>query len=171
MKIDPSSGAIRLPAGFEIDAELTRDTFLATEEGKAATSPAGGNAPWMNYQVSGGSIDGNDLIVGLCFFEELIVSVDLTVSLYPADKRGWEHYSSDVEADCKRLHEQLLALQLGAPANAIDNESMSQREFLTTRVDWDFDWGQASSFHDSNGGGTFIRICYGDRRENTASTG
>lgn len=167
MRIDPANGTVTLPNGFSISPDCTQDAFRATALG-AASRPHGGAGPWMHYQLSGGDIDGNDLIVRLCFYDQMLVYVDLTVSLYAPEQRDWSHYSLDVEAETKNLHERMLEEQLGKPsigASLPSEPSPAEQKTLSQRLDWHFTWGEVSSCHDSKGGGTFVRVSYGNRRE------
>jgi len=168
MRIDPTNGTVILPNGFSISPDCTQDAFRATAIGADARSPHGGPSLWSHYRFSGGDIDGNDLIVGLCYYDQMLVYVDLAVSLYAADRRDWSHYSLNVEAQTKELHERILEEQFGKPsigASLLSNRFPAKQDALNQRVDWHFEWGEVSSCHDSKGGGTFVRVSYGDRSE------
>lgn len=172
MKIDQANGTVRFPNGFSISPNCTRDSFRATTMGTGATSRDCGTSPWIHYQFSGGDIDGNDLIVAVCFYDRMLVYVELTVSLYAPDQRDWSHYSLDVEAAQKNLHERILETQFGKPqigASILPARFPANQNTLNQRADWGFKWGRVSSCHDSKGGGTFVCVNYGDRMEKAMS--
>ena len=108
MKIEKDSGVVVLPDGFVIEPDFSRSEFLESGVGASATRSHGGNAPWTCYQLAGGRIEEHDLIVGLRFKHEELCTVDLAVSLYPPDQRGWDHYSMEIELETKKLHESIL---------------------------------------------------------------
>jgi hypothetical protein len=157
---------VTFPNGCSIGSDCTQEAFRDSAVGAGARSWNCGTLPWIHYGFDGGDIDGNDLIVSLCFYDQLLVYVEFSVSLYRADQRDWAHYSLDIEAAQKALHERILREQFGKPsigASLLSNRFPTQHDILNQRVDWHFKWGQVSSCHDSKGGGTFVRVSYGDR--------
>lgn len=168
MKIDPQNGTVAFPNGYSIGSECTHEVFRSSPVGVGARTWDCGTLPWIHYTFDGGEIDGSDLIVSLCFYDQLLVYVEMTVSLYPPDRRDWSYYSLDTEAAEKSLHERILKEQFGEPsigASRLSNRFPAKQDTLNHRVDWQFKWGKVISCHDSKGGGTFVRVRYGDREE------
>ena len=172
MKIDPINGKVTFPNGCSIGSDCTQDEFRGSALGADARSWDCGTLPWIHYDFKAGEIEDHDLIVRLCFYDQLLVSIDLTICLYQPDQRDWLHYSLDTEAAQKALHERILCEQFGkssTKATRSSNRFPGKRSTLNESVVWGFKWGKVSSCHDSKGGGTFIQVRYGDRLERSAA--
>jgi hypothetical protein len=168
MHIDAHSGAVTLPDGFVVTATLTRDAFRQSETFANARADHAGTPPWIHYQFNAGRLDGKELLVNLQFHDQVLVSVSVTVDLYPPGPKDWSNYSLDVEAATKDFHDRLLERQLGEPAEPPQVSSAHltpARATLARPRNWAFAWGAAASVHDTKGGGTFIMVQYGNRRE------
>jgi hypothetical protein len=168
MTIDPGTGAIALPNGVAIDAGLTQSTFHGGPMFAQARADAAGVSPWMHYHIPGGLLDGNPLLVDLLFYDEMLVTVTVTIDLYPPGPKDWSNYSLDVEATTKDAHDQLLRRSLGEPSEscAIPTGGFSATQAtLAQPHTWTRPWGSAWSGHDTKGGGTFLMVHYGNRRE------
>lgn len=168
MQIDRDNGTVRLFNGLEIDPAMTQDAFRALPAGRDAQPRDYGTHPWIHYQLSGGRIDDHDLIVSLCFYDQMLVYVNMSVDLYPPGPKDWSNYSLDVEAATKQFHDRLLAGMLGEPSTSaafLPGGMLDAKETLGQPLRWDFAWGAVSSYHDSKGGGTFMTVSYGNRRQ------
>jgi hypothetical protein len=168
MQIDRKSGVVSLPNGLEIGPALTQDGFRVLAHAQQARSQDHGTPPWMHWQLSGGRLEGKELLARLCFYDQLLVSLDLSADLYPPGPKDWSNYSLVVEAETKLFHDRLLEKLLGSPSRGA---SFFLRRLpdvdvtLELPLRWNFAWGSVSSSHDSKGGGTFFRVAYGNRRE------
>ena len=168
MQIDRENGTIRLPDGFSISPDLTQDAFRALPVFQAARSTDCGTLPFIHYHLSGGQIEGHELLVGLCFYDQLLIHAQITASFYPPGPNDWSNYSLDVEAATKRYHDALLQRMFGKPSTGesfLFRRLPKGQETLDRPLDWKFPWGSVFSCHDSRGGGTFIRVSYGNRNE------
>jgi hypothetical protein len=167
MNIDPTDGTLSLPSGLTIGPDLTQAVFRDSAAGVAARRLEFGVPPFMHFDIVGGQIDGKDLLVRLCFFDQMLVRIELSIDLYPPEAHDWSHYSLNVEAETKALHERLLLHLLGPPTSgALGNSGDPRgREAWKHLVQWTFPWGRIASCHDSKGGGTFIAVDYGDRMQ------
>jgi len=168
MKISAQNGTVTLPNGCTIDADCTQNAFRESVSAAGARSWDCGTLPWIYYSFQAGEVDGSDLGVTLCFYDQLLVNINLAVCLYPPDQRDWAHYSLDIEAAQKSLHERILREQFGKPsigARLLSSLFPGKQDTLNQRVDWHFKWGEVSSCHDSKGGSTFILVRFGDRME------
>jgi hypothetical protein len=113
-------------------------------------------------------LEGRDLLTSLCFYDQTLLCVELTTTLLPPGERDWSHYSLDVEAATKEFHDQVLEQTLGNPSRSRRmpvGDLRSNRSTLARPLTWIFRWGKVMSFHDSIGGGTYIRVSYGNRLE------
>lgn len=166
MQIDRENGTVRLPSGLEIGPALTQDAFCALPGSGSARKHDHGKLPWIHYRLSGGEVDGKELLASLCFYDQLLVYVSISANLYPPGPNDWSDYSLDVESETKRFHDRLLEEILGSPS---DGGSWSRlpggQGTLERPLGWRFPWGRVSSSHDSRGGGTYITISYGNRHE------
>ena len=168
MFIDPTNGTVTLPIGFVIDADLTQDAFRSTRLGTTARDWDCGTLPFMHYSFSGGTVEEHELLASLCFYDQDLLKLSLTVNLYPPEHQGdWAHYSLQVEAETKVLHERILTRVLGKPTSQLSLSNSKPQEFavLDCAIWWTYRWGTIGSHYDSKGGGTFIAIKYGDREE------
>jgi hypothetical protein len=168
MQIDRENGTVRLPNGLEIGPALTQDAFRALPDSQHARSQEYGTLPWIHYHLPGGHIDGKEILVSLCFYDQLLVSVSLSADLYPPGPKDRSRYSLEVEAATKQFHDCLLEQMLGKPSKAARfpfGRLPDVKETLERRLRWDFPWGSVFSSHDSKGGGTDITVRYGNRVE------
>ncbi|HEV8378256.1 MAG TPA: hypothetical protein VGP99_05365 [Tepidisphaeraceae bacterium] len=167
LHIDRRDGLVKLPNGFVISAHLSQDEFRASEW-FAATVRDVGTRPFVHYYFSCGEVEGRGLVANLSFYDQMLLSIDLQADLSRPGPKDWSNYSLEVEAATKRFHEDLLRKILGEPGSDGTMHS-SQRSPSQATLDrpcsWKFSWGQVSSFHDQQGGGTFIMISYGNRNE------
>ena len=166
--IDQYDGAIRLPNGAAILSALTQEELRVNPAFASARSQDYGTLPWIHYRFLGGQVDGKDLHVGICFYDQLLVNVTLSANLYPPGKWDWSHYSLDVEAETKRFHDRWLEKQFDPPSKSskLPKGSLSEGQAtLEQPIYWKFPWGIVSSGHDFKGGGTNILVSYGDRQE------
>jgi hypothetical protein len=166
MQIDRENGTLRFPDGVEIDPALTQDALRALPTGTNAQSWDCGTLPWIHYDLSGGQVDGKELLVSLCFYDQVLVRVSITTDLYPPGPKDWSNYSLDVQAATKRFHDLLLEKVLGPPSDGGSCHPLPTDQAILERpLGWRFPWGRVFSYHDSRGGGTRIDISYGDRLE------
>jgi len=166
MHIDPNDGTVTLPNGYVIGPSLTQEAFLIGEMADQAEAQDFGTLPWIHYSFAGGRVERNDLLVSLCFYDQMLIDVTLNVDLYPPEASGWEDYSLDVEAAAKTIHDRLLEASLGKPSESkrLPGGSFSKTQAtLETPHVWNFEWGEASSSHDVRGGSTLIIVRDGDR--------
>jgi hypothetical protein len=167
MRIASETGIITFANGIEIGPELTQDVFRALPRTHDARSEDHGTPPWIHYYFSGGQIDEKELLVGLCFYDQALVHVNITADLYPPGPNDWSRYSLDVEAVTKHFHDHLLEEMFGKPSkggNFLFRRLPTGQETLDRPFQWNFSWGNICSYHDSRGGGTYITIGYGNRR-------
>jgi hypothetical protein len=168
MTIDKENGTVKLPSGFSIGAELSQTAFRASDAFADSQRRDHGTPPWVHYHFPGGSLDGKELLVSLCFYDQMLVDVSITAEFYPPGQRDWSSYSLEVEAETKRFHDELLERLLG---KSRESKRLSwswlfgQTSVLEEPHSWRFPWGTVSSFHDLKGGGTEIMLSYGHRRE------
>ena len=96
----------------------------------------------------------------------MLVDVRVTADLYPPGPKDWSNYSLDVEAATKQFHDRLVERTLGSPSDGGSWRRLPEGQPTLERpIGWRFTWGRASSHHNSRGGGTYITISYGDRKE------
>lgn len=167
MNVDRQTGAVTLPNGWSAGPSLTQEGFRAGEMFPGARS-GGGVPPWIHYRFSGGRLDGKELLVSLCFYDETLVSLSVTADHYPPGQRDWSNYSLDVEAATKDFHDRLLEGQLGEPTDSPEFSmgGLSEAQATLARPHrWVFPWGKVLSSHDQKGGGTSIVVLYGNRQE------
>jgi hypothetical protein len=172
LNIDPRDGLVKLPNAYVITAHLTQDGFRAGECFAAATVRDVGTRPFIHYHFACGEVEEKQLLANLIFYDQMLLSMELTADLYPPGPKDWSNYSLEVEAATKRFHEDLLRRMLGEPS-ICRPISHSQRPPELSTLDqpcsWRFPWGKVDSFHDDRSGGTFICISYGDRLEEANS--
>jgi hypothetical protein len=168
MEIDPHSGVVTLPSGYPVGPDLSQAAFRADAVGAEARSQDYGTLPWIHYHFSGGQLEGKPLLASVCFYDQLLVSLTLTVDLYPPGPRDWSSYSLEVEAATKEFHDGLLTRTLGKPTQAEPlplRPQASTPATLTRPLIWSYPWGRVISGHDFKGGGTSITVQYGNRLE------
>jgi hypothetical protein len=168
LHIDRRDGLVTLPNGFVIGAHLSQDEFCSSEWFAGATMRDVGTCPFIHYQFSCGDVEGKPLLTNLCFYDQMLLSIDLEADLYPAGAKDWSDYSLEVEAATKRFHDDLLRRMLGEPASygmASNSQRKPSQAILDAPYTWSFPWGNVGSYHDQKGGGTFIKISYGNREE------
>jgi len=166
--IDPTDGALALPNGNTISPTLTQTEFREGPVFQAASPHDYGTHPWIHFNFKGGLVEGKPLLVSLCYYDQLLVMVSLTVNLYPPGPADWSNYSLEVEAATKTFHDQLLVGQFGKPTHTVDmspGHLKAAQATLARSNEWRFNWGSVFSGHDSKGGGTSIVVRYGDRLE------
>jgi len=168
MTIDPDTGAIAFPSGFAADAGLTQSAFRAGPAFAHARVDEAGVRPWIHYRLPGGELDGHPLLIDVLFHAELLVTVTVAADLYPPGPKDWSNYSLDVEAATKDFHDQLLTRLLGepteSPARPRGHFSESQATLARPHT-WRLPWGTVWSGHDAKGGGTYLALTYGNRRD------
>jgi hypothetical protein len=168
MRIDHGNGGVTLPSGLAISPALTQDSFRALPAFQGAQQHDYGTLPWIHYHFSGGRVEGHELLVSLCYYDQLLVYVSMTADLYPPGPKDWSQYSLDVEAATKEFQDRLLVGMFGKPSESgsfLLGGLSKGRETLERPLRWDFPWGSVFSAHDSKGGGTAITVRYGDRLE------
>lgn len=167
MNVDRQTGAVTLPNGWSAGPSLTQEGFRSGEMFPGARG-GGGVPPWIHYRFSGGRVEGKELLVSLCFYDEMLVSLSVTVDHYPPGPRDWSDYSLDVEAAAKDFHDRLLEDLLGGPTESSELSTNGLTEAQATLARprrWILPWGKVLSSHDQKGGGTAIIVLYGDRQE------
>jgi hypothetical protein len=173
MFIDRDSGTVTLPNGYSVGPSLSQEGFRAGEMFGRAKSRDCGTLPWIHYDFSGGNVEGKELLVSVCFYDQMLVSLDITADLYPPGAKDWSNYSLDVEATTKEFHDRLLEQALGKPTRT-DRLSMSNltptQTMLARSLMWKFRWGSVVSEHDQRGSGTSIFVSYGNRHEEASKT-
>jgi hypothetical protein len=166
-QIDRENGAVNLPNGLEIGPALTQDEFRALPYSHHARSQDHGTLPWIHYQLSGGHIDGKELLASLCFYDQLLVELSVTADLYPPGPKDCSRYSLEVEAATKQFHDSLLDQLLGRPskgAGVLVYCLPEEQKTLEQPLRWDFPWGSVYSYHDPKGGATYITVGYRNRK-------
>ncbi len=168
MTIDTQDGTVKMPNGFSVGGELSQKAFKASGAFADAQRRDHGTPPWVHYHLSGGSLDGKEILVGFCFYDQMLVDVSITAEFYPPGQRDWSSYSLEVEAETKRFHDRLLEQLLG---KCRESKRLSWRRFFGKNAvleeprSWRFPWGTVSSCHDFKGGDTTIILSCGHRRE------
>jgi hypothetical protein len=172
MRIDSHSGTVELPNGYSVDPGLSQDGFRAGAMSPHARSEDRGTLPWIHYHFSGGRLEGRELLVSLCFYDQLLVQMSITADLYPPGPRDWSNYSLDVEAATKAFHDRILEATVGEPTRSehlFGIDLPATQATLARPLAWDFPWGRVTSGHDSRGGGTYITVSYGNRHEEAST--
>src|SRR5688572_25318733 len=103
MYIDRYTGIVTLPNSYTLGPSLSHEGFRASDVFAHARS--NGTSPWLQYRFSGGHIEGNELLVSLDFYDQMIVSINISADLYPPGVKDWSNYSLDVEAAIKDFHD------------------------------------------------------------------
>jgi len=168
MTINPQTGTVTLPNGQRVGPELTREEFRSGPLNKDARTTDCGTMLFQHCRFEAGLVEDHPLLANACFFEETLLYLDMTVSLYPPGATDWSSYSLDTEAAIKSLHDRLLTEQLGEPSGILRVPvaySTPAQASLAHALRWDFDWGQVWSSHDPKGGGTSMCVRYGNRLE------
>lgn len=168
LRIDKHSGSISFPIGVVIAPDLTQDAFRAMLPLPDARSWDCGTLPYIHYSFSGGDVDGKELLVILCYFDQSLLYVSLTANFYQPGEREWKDYSLEIEASTKQFHDQLLARLLGKPSKGGSFFFKHLPEGMATLdrpLSWRYPWGCINSGHDQKGGGTYITVAYGNRRD------
>jgi len=147
MQIDLQNGTVTLPNGVAIEPGLTQDDFRASAMFAQVRNQRAGAGHWMNHDFPGGQLDGKELLVSLCFYDQILVSVDVTADLYPPGPRDWSNYSLDVEAATKEFHDRLLEQMLGKPTRSDRFSSVdlsSRQATLAQPKTWELTWARCS---------------------------
>jgi hypothetical protein len=168
IEINTDNGTIILPSEYAVSPSLTQEAFRKGEMFSNAQSRTAGTFPWIHYSFSGGSVSGRNLLVSLCFYDQMIVSTHMTVDFYPPGSKDWSDYSLDVETSTKQCHDALLEEILGTPTESDRLAGVHldpAHETLARPLKWDFPWGTVRSSYDFKGGGAFIIVGYGNRQE------
>jgi hypothetical protein len=172
--IEQDNGTVKLPNDFVIDADLTQDQLRQSALMKDARAFDCGTLPFIHFDIDAGEIQNKPVLGRLSFYDQLLLSIDLTVDLYPVDQHGWEYYSLDVEKQTKRLHEQILVDMLDSPTpqmklsqfmNKISDKLLNHDRAWEKPMCWNYVWGTVGSYYDSRGGSTGIIIHYAGRHE------
>lgn len=166
LRIDPLTGRVSLPNGSLVGPELAREEFMSGPHGDEARKMGSGDVLFMHGRFSAGTIDGHPLLANACYFEDMLVYLDLSVNLYPPHATDWSSYSLDIEAAIKSFHDRLLREQLGEPTRAYPlslSYLTPAQASLEKSLEWKFPWGRVFSAHDTKGGGTSFSVQYGDR--------
>jgi hypothetical protein len=71
-----------------ISAGLTQLAFRAQPIFENSGTQQTGKPPWVHYRVDGDVTDGKHFHVTLCFYNQTLVSVDLSADLYPPTRTG-----------------------------------------------------------------------------------
>jgi hypothetical protein len=161
--IDPENGFVRLPDGKLISSALTLDTFQA--DGVFAQDRTCSNgAPWWGYRFPGGRIDGKELLAAVQFYDQLLLSVDLTVNHYAPDQKT---VSEKVEAAAKDFHDRLLERSLGRHSKTVLSPSSfpDRHPTLDRSLEWAFPWGTVSSIFVGQSCSSLMMVRYGKRWE------
>jgi hypothetical protein len=172
MLFNRENGTVRFPNGLTIGSALTQEAFLASPASRNARSQDYGTLPWIHYHLSGGQLEGRELLVSLCFFDQILVHLSVTANFYPSGLKDWSNYSLDVEATTKQFHDRLLEQMLSKPSKGgtfIFRRLPDRQHTLERPLCWRLPWGTVSSFHDPKGGGTYIGVSYGNRRKEAQS--
>ncbi|EMI43999.1 hypothetical protein [Rhodopirellula sp. SWK7] len=170
MRIDPNCGTIYFPSNLVVSSDLTLDGFrqLPCFEGSRISRGAG---DFVHHQVAAGSFHDVPWNASLCFYGQVLLSVTVAANLYPQDKSDWSNYSLDIEADTKRLHDNVMSDLLGIPKVHDRSELVrihkmpAYQRVLTQSLCWTFDQFGVSSDHDFRDGSTSVLLRYGDRHE------
>jgi hypothetical protein len=165
--IDPGKGTIHLPGGATLSADQTQDAFRTAPAFADARDRNYGTRPWIHHEFSGGQVDGHNLFVSACFYDQLLVNVSISVDLYPPGAKDWSNYSLDTETEIKILHDELLKQMFDSKPKKLPPLKMQNEKHapLGRALCWSFKWGSAGSYHDSKGGGTYIVVEYDNRKE------
>jgi hypothetical protein len=161
--IDPENGCVHLPSGGVISPDLTLDTFEA-DSSFAKDKTISSGVPWWGYGFSGGLIDGREFLVSIHFYNQLLLSVDLTVSHYPPDAI---HVSEKIEAAAKDFHDRLLEQLLGQPSKTTVAPSSFTDTYptLNRSLEWVFPWGSVASIFIGQSCSSLMLVRYGNRFE------
>ena len=168
IEINANDGTVILPNEYSIAPSLTQEAFRNGKMFGNAQSHDYGTFPWIHYSFSGGSVSDRNLLVSLCFYDQMLVSTNMSVDFYPPGPKDWSNYSLDVETATKQCHDALLQEILGKPAesNRLAGVNLdAAHESLARPLMWDFPWGTVRSSYDFKGGGTYIIVSYGNRQE------
>jgi hypothetical protein len=111
-----------------------------------------------------GLVDGKALLSSVHFYDQLLLSVDLTVSHYPLDIK---QLSEKIEAAAKDFHDRLLERLLGPPSRIIDSPSSFPKNYpaLDRSLEWSFPWGTVSSVFVGQSCSSPMLVRYGNRGE------
>lgn len=166
MFIDKNSGAIELPNGLVITAELTKARFENSAYFSQVTPHDYGTLPFQWYRFDGGQVDGHTLHVDLCFYSDVLIDFQVTTNFYGANQRKWEDFSLEIEAQSKTFHDELLQKILGKPHKKFLLPLENGESVLDYRMEYSYAWGIVWSVYDSKGGFAYIGVKYGSRHEN-----
>ncbi len=159
MKIAPQTGEVTLQNGFIFDASLTQTAF----EAQKFHDPArvyNHRTPWFYHPFVAEKPEGHPLILNLCFYQNVLVSFELTLNLYPEGAK-WSNFSYAREERTQELHIRLVKDWFGAPhktkrVNSVPQECSALAEALL----YDFEWGVAWCGYDERSGGTRVVVRY-----------
>lgn len=108
VRIDQRNGTLELPNGHVVRPSLSKDEFLRSEMSQQARAQEYGTPPWIHFRFAGGTVGGRELLVSLCFYDQVLVCVIVAADLYPPGPKDWSRYSLEIEADIKRFHDSIL---------------------------------------------------------------
>ncbi len=168
MLIDKINGDVLLTSGFKIHANLTQSSFKNTQYFEKSTAKDYGTLPFIHYNLHGETLENKPIFVSLCFYGELLLYVQISVDLYPPDSKGWENYSLDYEAQIKHFHDEILKKLLGKPHKKYSSrweKWPKKQKSLKYSYEYKYTWGKVFSYHDARGGGTYISVSYGNRKQ------
>ncbi|GJM25947.1 MAG: hypothetical protein DHS20C16_23620 [Phycisphaerae bacterium] len=165
--IDPEDGTIHLSSGASLNANLTQKALRADPAFADARDRDYGTLPWVHFEFCGGQVDGHNLFVSACFYDQTLVDVSISADLYPPGAKDWSSYSFDTETEIKLYHDELLRQMFNSKPKKIRPMEMQSKQHapLGRAIYWPFKWGRTGSYHDSKGGGTYICVAYGKRKE------
>jgi hypothetical protein len=165
--IDPRDGLVTLPIGCVLSVHLSQNEFRSGKWFEDAKMTDMGTQPFVYYDFSGGEVAGKKLLVRLYFYDQMLLSIELTVCFKSAEAGDCSNYPANVEVATKRFHEELLGNMFGKPTHWSKRPSQlpPSQATLDQACMWQFAWGIVGSYHDPKGGGTFIQIKYGNRHE------
>lgn len=168
MLIDKKNGDVLLSNGFKIHADLTQSSFKNTPYFEKATAEDHGTLPFIHYHMNGASLEHKPIHVSLCFYGEILLEVSISASLYPPDSKSWKDYSLDIEAQIKDFHDEQLKEILGKPHKKYGLRGKKwprHQKSLKYSYEYTYHWGRVFSCHDERGGGTYIFVSYGNRKQ------
>ncbi len=163
MFIDKNTGTIEFPNGLAITTELDKAGFENSAYFGRATPYDHGTLPFQWYSLDGGQVDGRILGVRICFYSNLLVSVEANASFYQPSQEKWENFSFEIESQAKAFHDELLRNQLGKPHKRISRPVGQNQPVLDYCIEYRYKWGTVWSGYDERGGSSSIIIGYGSR--------
>ena len=167
LEISKRDGMVELPNGELIRSDLSHDEFR-TSSIYLNCRTLHADEGVTEYQFGAGEVHEKRWRARLCFFNQLLLHLDLRANLYPADWNLRER-DLDVEVETKAFHEHILNQMLGAPLITDDLEKFRAYELsghflgLAQQATWRFPWGIVTSKHSFSEGSTSMRITYATR--------